>query len=95
MIRLPDGTSHWPLLSYDKFIEIAPIKQFQFVQKTLQVIEIKLVVERPLSAGEEEQLKNLVNSRLGHNFDLRISYHDYIPRSASGKFEDFRSEIET
>ncbi|HIE86521.1 MAG TPA: phenylacetate--CoA ligase family protein [Gammaproteobacteria bacterium] len=95
MIQLPDGTNHWPILSHDKFIEIAPIKQFQFVQKTLEIIELKLVTERPLSAEEETQLKELITPRLGYAFDLRLTYHEHIPRSSSGKFEDFRCEIKT
>jgi phenylacetate-CoA ligase len=94
MIQLPDGTRHWPLLSYDKFIEFAPIKQFQFVQKTLEIIEVKFVTGRPLNSEEEARLRKLINSRLGDAFDLQFTYHDEIPRSASGKFEDFRSEIE-
>ena len=95
MIMLPDGTSHWPITGYEKFHEIAPIKQFQFVQKTRQDIEVKLVVGRPLSASEEERLKLLINSKLGYAFDLKFSYHDDIPRSASGKYEDFLSLVES
>ena len=100
MIKLPDGTSHWPLLGWihtesetRTAQEIAPIKQFQFVQKTRQDIEVKLVVGRPLSADEVERLKRLIISKLGYAFDLQFSYHDNIPRSASGKYEDFLSLV--
>jgi phenylacetate-CoA ligase len=94
MIRLPDGTSHWPIPGYAEYNKIAPIKQFQFIQKTLNDIDVKLVVGSPLSAQQEERLKSYMNSKLGYPFNLRFSYHDDIPRSASGKFEDFVSLLE-
>ena len=95
MIQLPDGTSRWPLTGYEQYSEIAPIKQYQFVQETREDIEVKFVVERPLRASEEERLKRLINSKLGYPFDLKFTYHDSIPRSAGGKFEDFLSRVES
>ena len=89
-----DGSSHWPLTGYEEFSGIAPIRQFQFVQKTREDIEVKLVVERALSAPQEERLKRLINSKLGYAFDLEFSYHDNIARSAGGKFEDFLCLVE-
>ena len=95
MIMLPDGTSHGPIPGYAEYNKIAPIKQFQFVQKTRENIEVNLVVGRPLSAQEEDRLKLLMNSKLGYAFNLQFNYHDNIPHSASGKFEDFISLVET
>ena len=95
MIMLPDGTSHWPIPGYAEYNKIAPVMQFQFIQKTLENIEVKLVVGHPLNAQQEERLKQLMNSKLGYAFDLEFSYHDEIPRSACGKFEDFISLVET
>jgi len=42
-------------LGYNQVHEIAPIMQFQFVQKTLEIIEVNFVVGRPLSPAEERQ----------------------------------------
>ena len=95
MIKLPDGTSHWPITGYEQFHEIAPITQYQFVQKSREQIEAKLVTPRALSASEEHQLRLHITSKLGYAFDLEFSYHDDIPRSAGGKFEDFVSLVET
>ncbi len=94
MIMLPDGTSRWPLTGNEEFHSIAPIRQFQFVQKTREDIEVKLVVGRALNTAEEERLKRLINSKLGYAFDLKFSCHDNIARSAGGKFEDFVSLVE-
>ncbi len=95
MLTLPTGERRWPVLGDGQFNDIAPIRQYQFIQKSLQNIEIKLVTGEPLSPDQEGALTELIHAKLGHTFDLAFSYPDEIPRSASGKFEDFRSEIAT
>lgn len=52
-----------------------------------------LVVVRPLLAAEEDALRALILKNLGHPFRLSFVYRDEIPRSAGGKYEDFRSEV--
>jgi phenylacetate-CoA ligase len=75
--------------------EIAPVRQYQFVQHTLEDIEVRFVVDRPLTAAEEEQLGGVIHSALGHPFRLKFTYlAGEIPRSPSGKFEEFISRIE-
>lgn len=93
MLRLPDGSLRHPRFGEAQFGSIAPVRQFQVVQKTLQDIEVALVVARPLSAGEEMVLRALIVKNLKHAFNVSFVYCDDIPRSAGGKYEDFRSEV--
>ncbi len=96
-VALPSGERHWTLLSSENistFLEIAPIRQYQFVQKSLQTIESRLVVERDLTEEEEDHLRKWVVNKLGHPFEVIFTYHEEIARSASGKFQDFISEVE-
>jgi len=94
MLTLPDGRRVWPLLSEARYRPLAPVRQYQVVQTSRAALEVRLVVERPLSAEEEERLRAMVLESIGHaGFDLAFTYHDSIPRSAGGKFEDFKSEI--
>ena len=37
MIMLPDGTSHWPIPGYAEYNKIAPVMQFQFIQKRWRI----------------------------------------------------------
>ncbi len=53
------------------------------------------MVEKTLSGDQEERLREALNRHLGHPFAYRFIYVDEIPRSASGKFEDFRIEPES
>ena len=54
-----------------------------------------LVVERPLSADEQDTIRVLIIERLGHPFRLSFSYPERIERSRSGKFEEFVSRMAT
>jgi phenylacetate-CoA ligase len=78
------------------FRDIAPVRQFQFVQRTLEEIEARFVADRPLTADEEARLAAVIRSALGHPFRIAFSYFDgEIPRGAGGKFEEFVSLLET
>ena len=95
MLRLPDGGMRHPRFGEAQFGGIAPVRQFQVVQKTLQDIEVVLVVARPLTPAEEDTLRALIIRNLAHPFAVSFVYRDNIPRSAGGKYEDFRSEVVT
>ncbi|HEY2032575.1 MAG TPA: AMP-binding protein [Rhizomicrobium sp.] len=90
LIRMPDGTRHWPLVGFHKFREIAPIRQYQMIQEDRNHIDLRLVVERALTQDEEANLVAHVQTSLGHPFALRMTYFTgKIPAGANGKFEEF------
>ncbi len=94
MFTLPSGEQFWPVpFSSKELLAVAPVRQFQFVQKSLDEIEVKLATARDLTEGEEAALRELIGRKLGPDFALRFVYVDEIPRLPSGKFEDFRSEV--
>ncbi len=71
-----------------------PVSQFQIVQLARDHLETKIVPLRPFTEAEEERVRALLIARLGCPFRITISYHDEIPRSSGGKYEDFRSELD-
>ncbi|MBS0274102.1 MAG: phenylacetate--CoA ligase family protein [Proteobacteria bacterium] len=92
LIRMPDGSRHWPLVGFHKFREIAPILQYQMIQPDREHIELRIVAERPLTIEEKSKLVAHVQTSLGHPFLLTVSCFDgKIPTAASGKFEEFVS----
>ena len=93
MVRLPGGGQRWPLIAEYRYHEIAPIRQFQVVQKTLHQLEVRLVADRPLTDDEAAQLRGMILDRIRHPFEITLSYHDEIPRGPGGKYEDFTSEL--
>lgn len=92
LVTLPSGERHWPTLPL-KFRADAKIRQFQLVQKSITGMELKLVVDRLLSRTEEEQISRQIEGNLGYPFEVQFTYCEAIPRSAAGKYEDFRSEL--
>jgi phenylacetate-CoA ligase len=72
------------------------VRQCQFIQHARDAIEVRLAVERPLTADEDDRLRQLIQTSLGYPFPLafRYYYKDEIPRGAGGKFEEFISLVE-
>ena len=90
MVKLPDGSTHWPLVGFHRFRDIAPLRQYQLIQRSLEEIELRLVCDRALKTDEETRLAAVIRDALGHPFALRFVYFDgELPRSANGKFEEF------
>ncbi len=93
MLHLPGGGRRWPLCDLVKEPDLPGILQYQYIQKTIDSVEVNLVVGPSFSREMEPKLIEVVHRRLGYPFKLNLVYRDSIPRSASGKFEDFRCEI--
>jgi phenylacetate-CoA ligase len=87
------GKRYWPSLGSHGFPEIAPILQHQFVQKSPDLVEARLVTRAPLTPEQETRLRRHILSALPAGFRLSFVYCDRIARSAGGKYEDFVSEV--
>ena len=86
---LPSGTRRYAWFGMRRFAEIEAIVQFQVIQRTLYELEVKLVTRAPLGPQTEENLRQDLGKALGEHFSVRLTYHDEIPRSASGKYFHF------
>jgi len=94
LLRLPDGRRFWPLVGAFGYREIAPVRQYQIIQRSLERVTLRLAVERSLSVGEEAALAEKLVEFLGHRFVVDFEYcTPDIPRGPGGKFEDFICEI--
>jgi phenylacetate-CoA ligase len=94
LITLPTGERYWPMTGFKKFNEIAPIRQYQLVQKTLTTLEVRLVSEQPLSKTQEQQLTAAIHEAVKYPFDLDFQYFPVLAKKANGKFEEFISEVQ-
>ncbi|HKH01545.1 MAG TPA: hypothetical protein VKB08_12610 [Bradyrhizobium sp.] len=97
MLVMPSGERRWPLLSsanIESMLAINPeIRQYQFVQKAPDLIELRLAGISALAA-DEARLSAWVQAKFGAPFRVVFAYFDEIPRTAAGKFEDFICETE-
>jgi len=91
---MPDGTRRYPLVGFYKFRDVAPVSQYQLIQYGPADLEARLVVESPLTARQEADLRTVILTALRAPFELKFAYFpDQIPRSPSGKFEEFVCKI--
>ncbi|MCW5606054.1 MAG: hypothetical protein KIT18_16045, partial [Burkholderiales bacterium] len=93
MLVTRDGKRLWPAFGSRRLAQIAPVLQHQFVQKSHDMMEARLVTVSPLTPEQERELRDHILSRLPAGFSVRFAYCESIPRSAGGKFEDFISEV--
>jgi phenylacetate-CoA ligase len=93
MLVTPDGRRFWPSLPSARWMDVAPVRQYQIVQHAASDVEARLVVARPLTPDEEERLTAVFRELLGYPFRLRISCVDAIERGPGSKFEDFVSMV--
>lgn len=93
-LLLPSGESLFPYLGEHGQIQgVTGVKlhQFQCIQHSLEEVELKLVMERPLTEAEQGKVAELMQHNLGYPFRMRFSFPETIPRSPRGKLEEFVS----
>lgn len=75
MVKLPDGRSYWPQTGFREFASVADIAQYQFVQKSLDLIEVRLVANGPaLTPEAEATLAEIISAALKHRFSYQFVY---------------------
>lgn len=98
MLTLPSGEKMTTLLGskdIKKLLGLAPIRQYQFIQKDYQTIEVRLASKRDLTAKEEKNITKWLTAKYGCPFKVKFTYQDEIAKDPSGKFHDFISEVKT
>ncbi len=91
---LPNGERRYAFIGARFLGAVPSIAQYQAVQTTRETIEIRVVLHRPMTPEEETTLRNMVLKAIDHPFRLEIIPVDSIPRTQTGKYEDFRCEVE-
>jgi phenylacetate-CoA ligase len=95
-LRLPDGRSEFPYLGEHGQIAHATgvqVRQFQFIQRSVEEVEVKLVTDRAFTNAETQAVQRLVQGNLGYPFRITVTRCEEIPKGPRGKYEEFVSEI--
>ena len=94
IVTLPDGRRHWASFPSSQWRQSTPaVTQLQIVQKSPDMLVLRVVASRVLSGEDSDRLIAALRDCLGHPFAMVIEQVSAIPRSASLKFEEFMSEI--
>ncbi|MCP3928435.1 MAG: phenylacetate--CoA ligase family protein [Bacteroidetes bacterium] len=86
IIKTPDGRMVSPSILTHPFKPIDTIKESQIIQKKLDQIIVKLVVNSHFSSAHQNLLENGLRERLGDKIRVSIIKTDFIEREKSGKF---------
>ena len=94
LLTLPSGERRWPRLGFGAgLLAIAPIEQIQLIQQTPQAIDVRLVVLRPLTLNETQNLSAFILKNLAYPFTLRFEFCAELRPAANGKMEQFISMV--
>lgn len=88
-----EGRRYWQTFAMRPAMDVAPILQHQFVQKSHDLIEARFVVGAPLTREQERRLREMMLAGLPAGFRIEIVCVDHIARGAGGKFEDTICEV--
>jgi phenylacetate-CoA ligase len=90
---LHDGRVIFPLVPVARLREFISFEQFQVVQTDYDAIEVRYVPLDPSRPADTAGLEACVRESIDASFNVRAIAVDEIPRSASGKFEDYLSLV--
>lgn len=91
MLLRPDGTRYWPSFPSELWAKIAPVEQFQVIQRDRSSVELRVVAPRDLSADEGRLLTGALREALGCDYRVTLVRLAQIQRGTGGKYEDFIS----
>ncbi len=93
ILKLPNGQSNWPVFNYKELEKTVPYRQIQVIQHSLTQLEVRLVVDEPVSFKQEEKMQTIIRQALHSPFNVSFSYLPEIPRTKGGKYEEFFSHV--
>jgi phenylacetate-CoA ligase len=95
---LPSGDSVFPYFIENGHVykdNGVKLYRFQCIQHSIEELELRLVLERPLTETEQAIVVKEMQYKLGYDFRVRFSFLDEIPSGSSGKFEEFISLVDS
>lgn len=95
LLRLPTGESRFASFGIKTFNrEIGNrIRDYQVIQRSLNQLEVSLVMDAPLSDSEALRLREVIAAQTGYRFQVSFHYPAFIPKGSGGKSERFRCEL--
>lgn len=89
LLKLPNGHRFWPRAGRYEMQKVAPVRQWQIVQHTLDDIELRVVTDEPLTDKQREDLTEVFSNAIEEFAPVRVTwYKDSIPPNEGGKFEE-------
>lgn len=94
MLLRPDGSRYWPSFPSEVWADIAPVEQFQVIQRDRHSLELRIAAPRELMPAETAALSAALRDALGCDYRVALTRLAQIPRGTGDKYEDFICEAE-
>lgn len=94
MFKTKDGRTIWGDF-YTSMFEVGGIKQYQMVQKSLDLVLIRLSVNGAFQQSQLDVITRTVKEVMGPDIEVKIEFLDTIPLGSLGKFRYAISEVST
>lgn len=94
MLLRPDGSRYWPSFPSEVWAHIAPVEQFQVIQKDRDSIELRVVALRDLTPAEVNAMFAALRQALDCDYRMTLLRLAQIPRGSGDKYEDFICAVE-
>lgn len=93
MLLRPDGSRYWPSFPSEAWANIAPIEQFQVIQRDLDRVELRVVAPRELTSVETSKMLAALRQALACDYRMTLLRLAQIPCGTGDKYEDFICEV--
>ncbi len=90
---LHDGRTIYPYVPVSRLEQYLPFEQIQIVQTDLTSIEVRYVPLDRSQSIDQPGLERCLREFIDPSFSVKAVAVDEIPRSSSGKFEDYLSLV--
>jgi phenylacetate-CoA ligase len=89
LFHRPDGSRFWPKAGRYKMVEVADVRQWQMIQHSLDLLEIRIVTDEPLTDLQIQAMQDLMREQTKLDCEVKVTEsRELLPLSKSGKFEE-------
>lgn len=92
-VTLASGARRRVDLDHYKISAIRAVREFQLVQTSLERVELRMVLSRPLDQAELEKIDSVLRKSFKGYLEWSPRTVDSLPRTPAGKLRQFLSEI--
>lgn len=94
MITLPDGRKVWPLVGYQEFSKVLPVRQFHIKQDKPGELAASFYVEVPPTDHQKDRIFEIMRKNLGYDFQIEANFQlEPLTKGPNQKLEDFVSLV--
>jgi phenylacetate-CoA ligase len=94
LFKTRDGRTVYATFANKTMLTLGGVKQFQIIQKSLDLIVFRIVQDAPIAPNKLQDLEQYTRTTFGDTVNVRFEFVDSLPSSPTGKHRYLVSEVE-